>query len=44
MNRREELTDEQWAVLEPLSPELALREDMCGRQPTDARAVLNGVL
>ena len=44
MSRREELTAEQWAVLEPLFPELAPREDRRGRPPTDTRAVLNGVL
>ena len=44
MSRREELTDEQWAVLEPLFPELAPLEDGRGRPPKDTRAVLNGVL
>jgi transposase len=44
MSRAEELTDEQWAVLEPLFPELVPREDGRGRPPKDTRAVLNGVL
>lgn len=44
MSRSEELTDEQWAVIEPLFPELAVREDGRGRPPTDTRAVMNGVL
>jgi len=37
MSRREELTDEQWAVIGPLFPELAAREDGRGRPPTDPR-------
>lgn len=44
MSRREELTDEQWAVIGPLFPELTEREDGRGRPPTDTRAVMNGVL
>src|SRR4026209_75808 len=44
MSRREELTDQQWPVLEPLLPELAPREDRRGRPLKDTRAVLNGVL
>ena len=44
MARREELTDEQWAVIAPLFPELAMREDGRGRPVTDTRAVMNGVL
>lgn len=44
MARREELADEQWAVIAPLFPELAIREDGRGRPPTDTRAVMNGVL
>lgn len=42
--RREELTDEQWAVIKPLFPELAARADGRGRPPTDTRAVLNAAL
>ena len=44
MPRGEELTDEQWNVIGPLFPELAVREDGRGRPPTDTRAVMNGVL
>ena len=44
MSRREELTDEQWEVLEPLFPELVPREDGRGRPLKDTRAVLSGVL
>jgi len=44
MARREELTDEQWAVIAPLFPEWAMREDGRGRPVTDTRAVMNGVL
>jgi transposase len=40
----EELTDQQWNVLDPLFPALAVREDSRGRPPTDTRAVMNGVL
>jgi transposase len=44
MARREELTEEQWRLIEPLFPELSEREDGRGRPPADTRAVLNGVL
>jgi transposase len=45
MSKKEELTDEQWAILEPLIPETARRADGRGRpQVHDNRAVLNGVL
>ncbi len=44
-NRRgEELTDEQWAVIEPLIPEPPRREDNRGRPWRDTREVMNGVL
>ncbi len=44
-NRRgEELTDEQWAVIEPLIPEPPRREDGRGRPWKDTREVMNGVL
>lgn len=42
MPRREELTDEQWALIEPLLPKL--RQAGRGRPPRDARAVMNGIL
>src|SRR5262245_16268830 len=44
MARREELTDEQWAIIDPLIPELPRREDGRGRPWKDSREVLNGIL
>ena len=44
MSRAEELTEEQWSVIEHLFPELQPREDGRGRPPADTRAVLSGVL
>ena len=44
MARREELTDEQWALIEPLIPELPRRDDGRGRPWRDTREVMNGVL
>jgi transposase len=45
MAKREELTDEQWAILEPLIPKIAPRTDGRGRPVMHGdRAVLNGVL
>ena len=45
MARRDELTDEQWHVLEPLIPPSIRREDGRGRPRVhDDRAVLNDVL
>lgn len=44
MSKRDQVTDEQWAVLAPLFPELKPREDGRGRPPVDTRAVLDGVL
>jgi transposase len=45
MARREELTDEQWAVLAPLIPPPVRRSDGRGRPVThDDRAVFNGIL
>src|ERR687893_731295 len=44
MARREELTDEQWALIEPLIPPLPRREDGRGRPWRDTREVMNGVL
>jgi transposase len=44
MARREELTDEQWAIIEPLLPELPRREDGRGRPWRGNREVLNGIL
>jgi transposase len=38
--RRHELTDEQWAVVEPLVPKRAART---GRKPSDPRLMLNGI-
>lgn len=39
-----ELTDEQWAVVEPLLPKPVKRADGKGRPRVDNRAILNGVL
>jgi transposase len=44
MARREELTDEQWALIEPMIPELPRRDDGRGRPWRDTREVMNGVL
>ena len=44
MARREELTDEQWVLIEPLIPELPRRDDGRGRPWRDTRQVMNGVL
>src|SRR5579859_1867715 len=42
--RAEELTDEQWALIEPLIPKPPRRADGRGRPWRDNREVLNGVL
>ncbi len=42
--RGEELTDDQWAIIGPLFPELPRRADRRGRPWRDNREVLNGVL
>lgn len=39
-----DLTDEQWAVVEPLLPKPEVREDGRGRPWRDPRDVLNGIL
>jgi transposase len=39
-----ELTDEQWAVVEPWLPKPAKRADGKGRPRVDNRAILNGIL
>ena len=45
MTKKEELTDEQWAILEPLIPETVRRTDGRGRPEEHGnRAVLNGIL
>ena len=44
MPRREELQDEQWALLEPLLPKVSPRPDGRGRPRCDDREVLNGIL
>ncbi len=44
MPRREELQDEQWALIEPLLPPSPRRADGRGRPRCDDRAVLNGIL
>ncbi len=40
----EELTDEQWAIIEPLLPKLPRRRDGRGRSWRNNREVLNGIL
>ena len=44
MAKGEELSDEQWMILEPLLPELPRRSDGRGRPWRSQREVLNGVL
>jgi transposase len=45
MAKKEELTEEQWAILEPLIPETVRRTDGRGRPEEHGnRAVLNGIL
>jgi transposase len=44
MVRREELTDEQWAIIATLIPEPPRREGGRGRPWKDSREVNNGVL
>lgn len=44
MARREELSNEQWAIIEPLLPELPRREDERGRPWRENREVMNGIL
>ena len=39
-----DLTDEQWAVLDPLIPRPKVRADGRGRPWKESRAVLNGIL
>ena len=44
MARREELTNEQWAVIEPFMPDPPCRTDGRGRPWRDSREVMNGIL
>ena len=44
MARGEELTDEQWAVIETHLPELPRRDDNRGRPWRSNREVMNGIL
>ena len=39
-----DLTDTQWAIVEPLIPKRRRRRDGKGRPPRDRRDVLNGIL
>jgi transposase len=41
MNKRYELTDEQWQVVEPILPK---RTAKTGRRPKDPRQMLNGIV
>ena len=44
MARREELSDEQWKIIEPLLGEMHRRDDARGRLWRDNREVINGIL
>jgi transposase len=44
MARTEDLTDEQWAVIEPLIPKTRVRPDGRGRPRKSDRDVMNGIL
>jgi len=44
MARRVELSDAQWAIIEPLLPRPKIREDKKGRPRRSDRDVLNGIL
>lgn len=44
MARREELSDEQWAVIEPLLPRPRVRPDGRGRPRRGNREIINGIL
>ena len=44
MARGEELTDEQWALIEPLLPELPKRNDGKGRPWRENREIMTGIL
>ena len=44
MARREELSDEQWKIIEPLLGEMPRREDGRGRPWRDNREVTGGIL
>jgi len=44
MARREELSDQQWAIIEPLIPKPVVRADRRGRPRRPNREVLNGIL
>lgn len=44
MARREELTEEQWTIIQPLIPTPPSRADRRGRPWRYAREVLNGIL
>ena len=43
MAGREELSDEQWAIIEPLLGEMPRRDDGRGRPWRDNREVINGI-
>lgn len=44
MKPRQEITNEQWAVIEPLIPKRGRRSDGRGRPPREERAIVEGIL
>lgn len=44
MTRGEELSDEQWAIIQPHLNELPCIEDGCGRPRQENREIMNGIL
>jgi transposase len=44
MSNRDDLTDEQWRLLEPLIPEQPYRADGKGRPRQSDRSILNGII
>ena len=44
MAKREELSDEQWAIIEPILWKRKLRDDGKGRSPKSNREILNSIL
>lgn len=44
MSKRDHLTDAQWAIIEPLTPEQPTRADGRGRPWRDNREILVGII